>query len=152
MSKKLIYFLCTGNSCRSQMAEGFAKKYLPNNEFDIYSAGIEAHGINPTAIKVMDEKGIDISDQTSDKINLEILANANYIITLCGDANDTCPTTPPQIYREHWLLNDPAKIKGAESQILNEFRCVRDKIERNVKRLVIKVNYVQGDATSEQIS
>ena len=85
MSKKTIYFLCTGNSCRSQMAEGWAKKHL-GDEWNVYSAGIEAHGLNPNAVKAMREAGIDISEQTSDIIDPDILHNADLVITLCGDA------------------------------------------------------------------
>ncbi len=83
MSKKTIYFLCTGNSCRSQMAEGWAKKHL-GDEWNVYSAGIEAHGLNPNAVKAMREAGIDISEQTSDIIDPDILHNADLVITLCG--------------------------------------------------------------------
>lgn len=85
MSKKTIYFLCTGNSCRAQMAEGWAKKHL-GDEWNVYSAGIEAHGLNPNAVKAMREAGIDISEQTSDIIDPDILHNADLVITLCGDA------------------------------------------------------------------
>lgn len=96
MSKKTIYFLCTGNSCRSQMAEGWAKKYL-GEEWNVYSAGIEAHGLNPSAVKAMKEADIDISSQTSDIIDTEILNNADLVVTLCGDAADKCPMTPPHV-------------------------------------------------------
>lgn len=87
MSKKILYFLCTGNSCRSQIAEGFGKKYL-GDEYDVYSAGIEAHGLNPNALKAMKEVDIDISNQTSDIIDPTLLNKTDYVITLCGDAND----------------------------------------------------------------
>ena len=93
MNKKTLYFLCTGNSCRSQIAEGFGKQIL-GESFDVYSAGIEAHGLNPKAVKAMNEVGVDISGQTSELIDPEILNNADYVITLCGDANDNCPVTP----------------------------------------------------------
>jgi arsenate reductase len=133
MSKKTIYFLCTGNSCRSQMAEGFAKKIL-GDRFNVYSAGIEAHGLNPKAVKVMKEKGIDISKQTSDVIDPEILNKADYVITLCGDANDKCPMTPPQVRREHWGFDDPAKAKGTEEEVMAVFRRIRDEIEERIRR------------------
>ncbi len=133
MSKKTIYFLCTGNSCRSQMAEGFAKKIL-GDRFNVYSAGIEAHGLNPKAVEVMKEKGIDISKQTSDVIDPEILNKADYVITLCGDANDKCPVTPPQVRREHWGFDDPAKAKGTEEEVMAVFRRVRDEIEERIRR------------------
>ena len=133
MSKKMIYFLCTGNSCRSQMAEGFAKKIL-GDRFHVCSAGIEAHGLNPRAVEVMKEKGIDISDQTSDVIDPEILNKADYVITLCGDADDKCPVTPPSVRREHWDLDDPAKVKGTEEEVMAVFRRVRDEIEERIRR------------------
>lgn len=133
MPKKILYFLCTGNSCRSQMAEGFAKKYL-GDRFAVYSAGIEAHGLNPMAVKVMAEKGIDISGQTSDVIDPELLAKADYVIMLCGDANDRCPATPPHVKREHWGFDDPAKATGTEEERLAVFRRVRDEIEARIKR------------------
>ncbi|SHF28925.1 arsenate reductase [Seinonella peptonophila] len=131
--KNIIYFLCTGNSCRSQIAEGFGKKYL-NDEFDVYSAGIEAHGVNPKAVDIMAEKGIDISNQTSNIIDPVILNEADYIITLCGDANDKCPMTPSHVKREHWEFEDPAQAVGTDEEILEIFRRVRDQIEDQVIR------------------
>lgn len=133
MPKKIIYFLCTGNSCRSQMAEGWAKKYL-SDEWEVYSAGIEAHGLNPKAVKVMQEVGIDISKQTSDVINPEILNNADFVVTLCGDARDRCPMTPPHVKREHWGFTDPAKAQGTEEEVWAVFRRVRDEIGERIKR------------------
>ncbi len=127
MSKKTIYFLCTGNSCRSQMAEGWAKKYL-GDEWSVYSAGIEAHGLNPNAVKAMQEAGVDISSQTSDIIDHEILNNADLVVTLCGDAADKCPITPPHVKREHWGFDDPA---GKE---WSEFQRVRDEIGKRIKQ------------------
>ncbi len=132
-NKKIIYFLCTGNSCRSQMAEGFGKKYL-GDKYDVYSAGIEAHGLNPHAVKAMVEKGIDISNQTSDIIDPELLNKADYVVTLCGDANDKCPMTPPHVKREHWGFDDPAKATGTEEEKWAVFRRVRDEIEDRIKR------------------
>ncbi|MGM8212477.1 arsenate reductase (thioredoxin) [Virgibacillus sp. W0430] len=132
MSKKIIYFLCTGNSCRSQIAEGFARKYL-HEECDVYSAGIEAHGLNPKAIQVMKEIDVDISQQTSDIVAYEILNRADYVITLCGDANDKCPVTPPNITRLHWGFDDPAQAKGTEEEQWQVFRRVRDEIEQRIQ-------------------
>lgn len=129
--KKTIYFLCTGNSCRSQMAEGFAKKYLP--DWDVQSAGIEAHGLNPNAVKAMAEVGVDISNQTSDIIDEAILNNATLIVTLCGDAADKCPMTPPPIRREHWGFDDPAKATGTVEEKWLVFQTVRNAIEARIK-------------------
>ena len=135
MSKsiKKILFLCTGNSCRSQIAEGFAKKYLSN--YNISSAGTEAHGMNPNTIKTMYEIGIDISNQTSKKINLNDLNNYDLIITLCGDAKDKCPTFKKEIKHIHWDLSDPANIIGNDAEILKGYAKVRDQILTEIKLL-----------------
>lgn len=132
-NKKIIYFLCTGNSCRSQMAEGFGKKYL-SDRYDVYSAGIEAHGLNPNAVKAMKEKNIDISNQTSDIIIPEKLNKADFVVTLCGDANDKCPLTPPHVKRDHWGFDDPAKAEGTEEEKWAFFQRVRDEVEERIKR------------------
>lgn len=132
MDKKIIYFICTGNSCRSQMAEGFGKKYL-SDKYEVYSGGIEAHGLNPRAVEVMAEKGIDISGHKSEVINPDLLNKADYVITLCGDAYDTCPATPPHVQKAHWGLRDPAKAGGSEEEIMQVFREVRDEIEENIR-------------------
>ncbi|MCM3759791.1 arsenate reductase (thioredoxin) [Alkalihalobacillus oceani] len=133
MSKPIIYFLCTGNSCRSQIAEGWGKAYL-GNEFDVYSAGIEAHGVNPKAVAAMKEVGIDISGQTSDTIDRELLQKADLVITLCGHANDICPATPPNKKREHWGFDDPAQAEGTEEEKWEVFRRVRDQIGTRIKQ------------------
>ena len=133
MTKKIVYFLCTGNSCRSQMAEGFAKKYL-SDQYDVYSAGIEAHGLNPLAVKVMQAVGIDISKQTSDVIDRELLNKADIIITLCGDAKETCPTPPAHVVHMHWGVDDPAKAEGTEKEKWKVFERVRDEIEERIKK------------------
>ncbi|KXG44076.1 arsenate reductase (thioredoxin) [Tepidibacillus infernus] len=129
--KPILYFICTGNSCRSQMAEGFGKKYA-NGELEVCSAGVEAHGLNPRAVEAMKEVGVDISNHTSDIIDPEILNNAAYAITLCGDAEERCPYTPPHVKRIHWPLHDPAKATGTEEEIMAVFREVRDKIDQLV--------------------
>lgn len=133
MAKKTIYFLCTGNSCRSQMAEGWAKKLL-DDEWEVRSAGIEAHGLNPNAVKAMAEVGIDISDQESEMIDNEYLNNATMAVTLCGDAADRCPMTPPHVRREHWGFDDPAKAEGTEEEKWQVFQRVRDEIGERIKR------------------
>ena len=133
MLKKSIYFLCTGNSCRSQMAEGWAKYYL-GDEWEVRSAGIEAHGLNPKAVKVMKEVGVDISNQKSETIDIEFLNKVTLAVTLCGDAKDSCLVTPPQVQREHWGFDDPAKAKGTEEEIWKVFQRVRDEIEERIKQ------------------
>ncbi|WP_182199710.1 arsenate reductase (thioredoxin) [Paraliobacillus salinarum] len=132
MTKNTIYFLCTGNSCRSQMAEGFAKKYL-GNEWEVRSAGIEAHGLNPNAVKAMKEIDIDISNQQSEIIDNDFLNQATLAVTLCGDAADKCPVTPLQVKREHWGFDDPAKAEGTEEEKWQVFQRVRDEIGERIK-------------------
>ncbi|NMO98029.1 arsenate reductase (thioredoxin) [Paenibacillus lemnae] len=132
MEKKTLYFLCTGNSCRSQMAEGWAKEYL-GEEWNVYSAGIEAHGLNPNAVKAMHEAGLDITNQTSDVIDMELLNNADFVVTLCGDAADKCPMTPPHVRREHWGFDDPAKAQGTEEEKWSVFQRIRDQIAERIK-------------------
>lgn len=133
MAKKTIYFLCTGNSCRSQMAEGWAKHYL-GEDWEVRSAGIEAHGLNPKAVKAMNEVGIDISAQNSETIDTDYLNNATLVVTLCGDAADRCPMTPPHVKREHWGFDDPAKAEGTEEEVWAVFQRVRDEIGERIKR------------------
>lgn len=130
-----LYFLCTGNSCRSQMAEGFARQLAPR-DWQIASAGVEQHGLNPLAVKVMAERGIDISQQRSKLIDNDYLQHSDMVVTLCGDARDKCPMTPPTVAKRHWPLPDPAQATGDEDAVLAVFRQVRDEIEARVKRLV----------------
>lgn len=133
MAEKSIYFLCTGNACRSQMAEGWAKKYL-GEAWEVRSAGIEAHGLNKKAAEVMKEVGIDISEQKSETIDKDFLNKATIVVTLCGDANDRCPVTPAHVRREHWGFADPAKASGTEEEVWQAFRRVRDAIGERIKR------------------
>lgn len=132
---KILYFLCTGNSCRSQMAEGWGRKLLPH-DWIVKSAGIETHGVNPLAIKAMNEVGIDISNHTSDVIEMETLNNATLVVTLCGDAADKCPMTPPQVKRENWEFKDPAKAQGTDAEKWQVFREVRDAIGTRIEQFV----------------
>ncbi|MCM3721401.1 arsenate reductase (thioredoxin) [Solibacillus isronensis] len=135
MTKNTLYFLCTGNSCRSQMADGWAQKLLPE-DWKVYSAGIETHGVNPNAIKAMNEVGIDISHHTSNLINQDILNKATLVVTLCGDAADKCPMTPPGVRREHWGFEDPAKATGTEEEKWAVFQQVRDAIGARIQQFV----------------
>jgi arsenate reductase len=136
MDKKLVYFLCTGNSCRSQIADGFLKA-LGSNKYEVRSAGIEAHGLNPRAVQVMKEAGLDISEHTSDVIDPEILSRADYVITLCGDASDKCPVIPNKnVVRWHWGFDDPAKATGTEEEIMGKFREVRDAVKSRIEYFV----------------
>jgi arsenate reductase len=130
-----ILFLCTGNSCRSQMAEGWARHFAGSG-FDIQSAGIEAHGKNPRAISIMQEAGIDISGQESTRVTPAMLEQADLVVTVCGHADEHCPVLPPGTRKVHWPLDDPAKATGTEEEILQVFRASRDDIRERVKALL----------------
>jgi len=134
-AQKKVVFLCTGNSCRSQMAEGFAR-YLGKNEVDVYSAGLTPAGINPLAIKVMREAGIDISKQTSDTLSQELIKDADLIVTLCGGARDNCPLVGQEGEHLHWPISDPARAEGTPKEIKQKFREARDEIHERVKELL----------------
>ena len=134
-----VAFVCTGNSCRSQMAEGWARA-LAGDRWQVYSAGLEAHGVNPWAIQVMAEAGVDISGQQSKTLDPAVYQEQQVIITLCGDANERCPVAPPTaLVRRHWDLPDPARAIGSEAEILAQFRAVRDEIRRRVARMVVEL-------------
>ncbi|MBO0479970.1 arsenate reductase (thioredoxin) [Vagococcus fluvialis] len=130
---KKIYFLCTGNSCRSQIADGLAKSILNSNEWEVRSAGIEAHGINPRAVKIMNEINIDISQNKSEIIDIDYLNSSDLVITLCGDALDNCFVIPKNVEHQHWGLEDPAKATGTEGEIMAMFRETREEIERRIR-------------------
>jgi len=134
-----ILFLCTGNSCRSQMAEGWAKWY-GRPLFEIQSAGIETHGKNPRAIAVMKEAGVDIANQESTKVSDDMLTQVDLVVTVCGHADEHCPVLPPGTKKEHWPLEDPAKVQGTEAEIMDQFRASRDDIEARVKDLLQRLN------------
>ncbi|MGF9712827.1 MULTISPECIES: arsenate reductase (thioredoxin) [Paenibacillus] len=134
--KPLVYFLCTGNSCRSQMADGFLKA-LGGDNYEVKSAGLEAHGVNPRAVQVMKEAGVDISHNTSDVIDPDILNRADYVITLCGHADEHCPViSNKNVTKWHWGFDDPAKAVGTEDEIMSQFRTVRDSIKSRIERFV----------------
>lgn len=117
------------------MAEGFARA-IAGERFAIASAGIEAHGQNPRAIEVMREAGIDISGQASTRLDDDMLAAADLVVTVCGHADEHCPVLPPGTRRIHWPLPDPAKATGSEEEIMAQFRAVRDEIRERVLALL----------------
>lgn len=129
-----ILFLCTGNSCRSQIAEGFART-LAGDKYQVQSAGIESHGKNPRAIAIMQEIGVDISSQESTQLSDDMLASTDYLVTVCGHADDHCPEFSKPIRKEHWPLSDPAKATGTEEEIMLVFRQSRDNIQLRVTDL-----------------
>lgn len=134
---KKIYFLCTGNSCRSQMAEGYAKKYLSTEQYIIKSAGLQKHGLNQNAVRVMLEDNVNISNQQSKLIDPVYFKSCDLIVTLCGDANDKCPVISTGTKHIHWDLIDPAQAEGDEESVLKVFREVRDEIKQNILNLKI---------------
>jgi arsenate reductase len=130
-----ILYLCTGNSCRSQIAEGWTRE-LGGDNISVESAGIEAHGKNPRAIAIMQEAGIDISGQESTIVDQMMLDRADIVVTVCGHADEQCPALPPDVKKIHWPLTDPAKAIGSEAEIMAEFRATRDEIENRVRDLL----------------
>jgi arsenate reductase len=116
------------------MAEGFAKQFF-GPDWRIASAGVETHGLNPRAVAAMAEVGVDISKQYSKLIDDTYLQSADIVVTLCGDARDKCPVTPPSVTRLHWPLPDPAAVSGTDTVVMNAFRSVRDEIKRRVQDL-----------------
>jgi len=138
-----LLFLCTGNSCRSQIAEGWARE-LGGDWLTVQSAGIEAHGKNPRAITVMQEAGVDIAGQESTKLTDGVLAGADYLVTVCGHADEHCPILPSGIRKEHWPLSDPAKAVGTEAAIMAVFRDSRDDIRNRVADLLLRLQQQEG--------
>jgi len=130
-----ILFVCTGNSCRSQMAEGWLRA-LGGGYFGVDSAGIEPKGQNPRAIEVMAEAGVDISAQESTPLTDVHLRWADLVVTVCGHADEICPMLPPGTRKEHWPLKDPARAVGSEEEILLQFRAGRDEIRTRVAGLI----------------
>jgi len=133
--KQKILFLCTGNACRSQMAEGWLKQ-LGGDRFEVYSAGIVAHGKNPRAIAVMQQAGIDISGQKSEQLEPSLLDRIDLLITVCGNADQSCPVVPTSCEKQHWPFDDPAKAIGNEEEIMSEFCRVRDQIRERIALFV----------------
>ena len=129
--KQRVLFLCTGNSCRSQIAEGYLR-HLAGETFDVFSAGLEPGKVNTNAIYVMKEDNIDISDYTSDDINLFVNEKFNFIITVCDKAKERCPFFPGDAIRIHWSFEDPAEVTGSKEEIIAEFRKVRDQIKKKL--------------------
>jgi arsenate reductase (thioredoxin) len=137
MAMLKVLFLCTGNSCRSQMAEGWAR-HLKGDVVDAYSAGIETHGLNPNAVRVMAEAGVDISKQQSQHIDQFREVPLDYVITVCGHAHESCPVFPGQTQVKHVGFDDPprlAKQAATEDEALDHYRRVRDEIRAFVETL-----------------
>ncbi|MEI9946080.1 MAG: arsenate reductase ArsC [Chitinophagaceae bacterium] len=135
MKQKKILVLCTGNSCRSQMAEGYLR-YFSGDKAEIYSAGIETHGVNPLAIVTMKEEGIDISNHTSNNIDEYRDIDFDFVITVCDHAKERCPVFPSTAKKFHHNFPDPAKATGTEEEIKEQFRKVRQMIKEYCKEFV----------------
>jgi arsenate reductase len=132
-----ILVLCTGNSCRSQIAHGYLQQFA-GDKATIYSAGIETHGVNPRAIAIMKEDGIDISGHTSNNIDEYTTVPFMYIITVCDHAKENCPYFPSDAQRFHYNFPDPAKATGTEEEIMQQFRAVRTLIKDYCREFVQK--------------
>jgi len=126
---KRILVLCTGNSCRSQIAEGYLKYFAKDNA-EVYSAGIETHGVNPKAIAIMKEDGIDISNHTSNNVIEYRNIDFDFVITVCDNAKEQCPVFPSKAKQFHHNFPDPAKATGTPEEIIQKFREVRDQIKK----------------------
>jgi len=133
MTKVLV--LCTGNSCRSQIAEGYLK-YFAGRKAEIYSAGIETHGVNPRAIEIMKRDGIDISGHTSNHVDEYMHIHFDYVITVCDNAKESCPAFPSTAVKLHHNFPDPAKASGTEEQVMEKFREVREMIRQYAQNFV----------------
>jgi arsenate reductase (thioredoxin) len=133
--KTKALFLCRGNSCRSQMAEGFLRAYA-GDSYDAHSAGTKPSTVNPLAIQVMREAGIDISGQQSKNVSEYLGQHFPLVITVCDNAKEHCPIFPGPCIREHWPFDDPAEATGADEQRLEVFRRVRDEIATRVRNFV----------------
>ncbi|MBK7098083.1 MAG: arsenate reductase ArsC [Sphingobacteriales bacterium] len=137
--KKKILVLCTGNSCRSQIAEGYLK-YFAADKADVYSAGVETHGINQKAIETMQEDGIDISKHTSNNIDEYYEIDFDFVITVCDNARERCPYFPTKARKFHHNFPDPAKATGTEEEIKEQFRQVGQQIKEYCRNF-IKSNF-----------
>lgn len=129
---KNILVLCTGNSCRSQIAEGYLRHFA-GSKANIYSAGIETHGVNPRAIEIMKRDGIDISAHTSNHINEYLDIDFDFVITVCDNAKESCPYFPTRAIKLHYNFPDPAKSAGSEKEIMEQFREVREMIRKYIQ-------------------
>lgn len=132
---KRVLVLCTGNSCRSQIAEGYIRHFA-GDKAEIYSAGVETHGVNPRAVQIMKEDGIDISGHTSNNINEYRDTDFDFVITVCDNAKERCPFFPSDAKKLHYNFPDPAKATGTEQEIMQAFRSVREMIKEYSKAFV----------------
>jgi arsenate reductase len=132
---KNILVLCTGNSCRSQIAEGYLRDFAGENA-NIYSAGIETHGVNPKAIAIMQEDGIDISGHTSNHVSKYKNVSFDFVITVCDNAQESCPLFSSSAKKFHHNFTDPAKAIGTEQEVMQQFRITREEIKQYCKKFI----------------
>jgi arsenate reductase len=140
MKKKKVLVLCTGNSCRSQIAEGYLRHYA-GDRAEIYSAGVETHGVNPRAIETMKEDNIDISGHTSNNVEEYRDIDFDYVITVCDNARERCPIFPSTAQKFHHNFSDPAKATGTTKEVREVFSRVRDEIKKYSKDFIRKHIY-----------
>ena len=134
--KKNILVLCTGNSCRSQIAHGYFEHFTDGRKVKVFSAGVETHGVNPRAIATMQADGIDISNNTSNNISEYFDVNFDFVLTVCDNAKERCPYFPTKAKKFHFNFPDPAKATGTEEEIMQQFEAVREMIKSYVKSFV----------------
>ncbi len=134
-NKQKVLIVCTGNSCRSQMAEGMLRHY-GGDKFEVFSAGLEPSFVHPLAIKAMSESGIDISNQYSKTVNEFLEEDFSYVITVCDGAKERCPVFPGKYDAIHWSIEDPASAEGTESEKMTDFRRVRQNILERVNSFI----------------
>jgi len=137
MDRARVLFLCTGNSARSQMAEGFLR-HLAGDRFEVLSAGIQPKGLNPLAVRVMREVRIDISGQRSKDVSEFLDQNVSWVVTVCDRAKESCPVFPSSAQRLHWSLDDPAEAEGSEEDRLAVFQRVRDEIASHIRDFIAR--------------
>lgn len=144
MGKPKVLFLCTGNSARSQMAEGYLR-HVAGDRFEVMSAGIEPKGLNPLAVEAMQEIGIDISRQQSKDVVRLVGQHVPYVVTVCDNAKERCPIFPSAWKFLHWSFEDPAATTGTHDKKLAVFRRIRDEIVERIDR-----EFVEGDITQKR--
>jgi arsenate reductase len=144
MQKQRILFVCTGNSCRSQMAEGWLR-HEAEDRFEVFSAGTHPTSVHPLAIQVMAEQGVDLSSHRSKSVD-EVLDQAfDYVITVCGGAKEECPFFPGSTQRLHWDIDDPVRAVGTPEEVLEVFRTVRNEVRGHIQRFIEETDSFTGE-------
>ncbi|WP_461395710.1 arsenate reductase ArsC [Deferrisoma sp.] len=148
--RKRVLFLCTGNSCRSQMAEGWLR-HLGGDRYEVFSAGTRPQGLNPRAVRVMAEAGVDISGHTSDPVEKYLGEDFDLVVTVCGGAKESCPVFVGRVKdRQHWPFDDPAEAAGTEEEVMAVFRRVRDEIRARVEAFLRETPARPGEGAGKE--